>query len=220
MVEPGGDSLHALEWLIDGLGLQNQQLKVTDAAKPDVPTNDLLNAETIMQAMAALLPEQAIIVDESVSSGRSLFRFTDGAAPHDYLQITGGAIGSGLPMATGAAVACPDRKVICFEGDGSGMYTLQALWTQAREQLDVVTIILANRSYRILHGELKGVGITQHGEQAQHMLDLAGPELDWVALANGQGVQAKRARTVTEFVKAFQAACAGKGPFLIEAILA
>jgi len=219
LVEPGGDAIQALERLNEELGLSKTPARIIDAPKPELPASDELNADTVLQAMAALLPEQAIIVDESITSGRSLFRFTDGAASHDYLQLTGGAIGSGLPMATGASVACPDRKVVCFEGDGSGMYTLQALWTQAREGLDVVTVILANRSYRILHGELKGVGITAPGEQARRMLDLAGPELDWVALARGQGVAAQRVATVAEFAKAFKAACAAKGPFLIEAML-
>ncbi|MDX3904759.1 MAG: acetolactate synthase large subunit [Pigmentiphaga sp.] len=217
LVEPGGDVLHALAWLADELGLPRTAQPVPMADAPALPAADRLDADTVMQTMAALLPEQAILCDESVSSGRSLFRFTDGAAPHDYLQITGGAIGSGLPMATGASVACPDRKVVCFEGDGSGMYTLQALWTQARERLDVVTIILANRSYRILQGELKGVGIEQPGEQARRMLDLAAPELDWVALANGQGVEAVAVETVTELADAFRGACARRGPFLIEA---
>jgi acetolactate synthase-1/2/3 large subunit len=219
LVAPGGDALHALAWMIDELGLHKDSVQIQSAAAPELPTSDQLDPDTIMQAMAALLPEHAIIVDESVSSGRSLFKFTDGAPPHDYLQITGGAIGSGLPMATGASVACPDRKVVCFEGDGSGMYTLQALWTQAREQLDVVTIILANRRYQILHGELKGVGVTNPGEQAHRMLDLSNPSLDWISLAKGQGIQAVRATTVQEFAKAFRTACAAKGPFLIEAVL-
>lgn len=216
LVEPGGDALHALAWLADELGLPGAA-PVPVAAAPGLPADGPLDADTVMQTMAALLPEGAILCDESVSSGRSLFRFTDGAAPHDYLQITGGAIGSGLPMATGASVACPDRKVVCFEGDGSGMYTLQALWTQARERLDVVTLILANRSYRILQGELKGVGIDQPGEQAHRMLDLVGPELDWVALARGQGVEAVAVDTVSGLADAFRGACARRGPFLIEA---
>lgn len=219
LLEPGGDALHTLQWLVDELGLGGTAMAVPEVAAPAAPTSDALNADTLMQAMAALLPEHAILVDESVSSGRSLFKFTDGAAPHDYLQITGGSIGSGLPMATGASVACPDRKVVCFEGDGSGMYTLQALWTQAREQLDVVTVILANRSYRILHGELAGVGITNPGEQAHRMLDLNAPELDWVALARGQGVEARRVDTVSGFVDVFRAACAARGPFVIEAVI-
>ncbi|VCU71943.1 Putative acetolactate synthase large subunit IlvX [Pigmentiphaga humi] len=217
LVEPGGDTLHALAWLADELGCPARPAAIPQAAAPTLPATDRLDADTIMQAMAALLPENAILCDESVSSGRSLFKFTDGAAPHDYLQITGGSIGCGLPLATGASVACPDRKVVCFEGDGSGMYTLQALWTQARENLDVLTIILANRSYRILQGELKGVGIDSPGEQARRMLDLSGPSLDWMALARGQGVEAVAVDTVGGFARAFKAACARKGPFLIEA---
>lgn len=219
LLEPGGDALHTLERLIDELGLATRIAHVTELAAPSMPTTDTLDPDSVMQVMAALLPENAILVDESVSSGRSLFKFTDGASPHDYLQITGGSIGTGLPMATGASVACPDRKVVCLEGDGSGMYTLQALWTQAREKLDVVTIILANRSYRILHGELAGVGVTNPGEQAHRMLDLTGPELDWVSLARGQGVEARRVDTVSAFADAFRAACATKGPFLIEALI-
>ncbi|HEY0296217.1 MAG TPA: acetolactate synthase large subunit [Bordetella sp.] len=217
LVEPGGDALHALAWLADELGLPARTAAVESVSAPVLPGADqMLDADAAMQTMAALLPEGAILCDESVSSGRSLFRFTDAAAPHDYLQITGGSIGCGLPLATGASVACPDRKVICFEGDGSGMYTLQALWTQARERLDVVTLILANRSYRILQGELKGVGIAEPGEQAHRMLDLVDPALDWVALARGQGVEAVAVETVAGLADAIKAALARRGPFLIE----
>ncbi|MBB5214655.1 acetolactate synthase-1/2/3 large subunit [Parapusillimonas granuli] len=219
LLAPGGDALHTLAWLADELGCPARHRPAAEAPAPEMPASNRLDPDTIMQAMATLLPENAVVVDESVSSGRSLFKFTDGAAPHDYLQITGGAIGSGLPMATGAAVACPGRKVVCFEGDGSGMYTLQALWTQAREQLDVVTIILANRSYRILHGELKGVGIDNPGEQAHRMLDLERPTLDWVSLARGHGVPAVSVDTVGGFARAFRNACAQEGPSLIEALL-
>jgi acetolactate synthase-1/2/3 large subunit len=172
-----------------------------------------------MQSVAALLPEQAILCDESVSSGRSLFRYTDGSAPHDYLQLTGGAIGEGLPMATGAAIACPGRKVLSLEGDGSGMYTLQALWTQARERLDVVTVVLANRGYRILQGELKGVGIDSPGESAQRMLAIEDPELDWTALARGMGVEAAATDQLGRFNDLLASALRRPGPFLIEARL-
>jgi acetolactate synthase-1/2/3 large subunit len=133
--------------------------------------------------------------------------------------LTGGAIGEGLPMATGAAIACPDRKVISLEGDGSGMYTLQALWTQARERLDVVTVVLANRGYRILQGELKGVGVENPGERAKRMLAVEDPELDWVALARGMGVEAAAADTAEGFNDLLAAALRRKGPFLIEARL-
>src|SRR5205085_8689410 len=178
-----------------------------------------LNPIAIATALAALMPEQAILCDESVSSGRSLFQYTRNLPPHDYLQLTGGAIGLGLPMATGAAIACPGRKVISLEADGSGMYTVQALWTQARESLDVVTIIYANRAYAILHGELRQVGAGEAGANARRMLDLDQPALDWVRLAQGMGVEAVRVETAEAFGDALRAALGRKGPFLIEAVI-
>ncbi|MFA7664784.1 MAG: acetolactate synthase large subunit [Burkholderiaceae bacterium] len=214
------DLEHALAWLADELGaaqtapLRNDALCMT-AADPGV-----LTAETVMQSVAAMLPEQAILCDESVSSGRTLFRYTDGSAPHDYLQLTGGAIGGGLPMATGAAIACPQRKVVSLEGDGAGMYTLQALWTQARENLDIVTVVLANRGYRILQGELRNVGVTHPGEQAQRMLTVESPVLDWAGLARAMGVEAARADTTERFNDLLRTALSRRGPFLIEAQLA
>jgi len=214
---PEDDLLHALRSLADSLGVSETAPLANDCAAMPLPSAGPLTADAVMQSVSAQLPEQAILCDESVSSGRSLFRFTDGAAPHDYLQITGGAIGHGMPVATGAAIACPGRKVICLEGDGSGMYTLQALWTQARERLDVLTIIFANQSYRILQGELKGVGIDTPGEQANRMLDLSHPALDWVALAKGMGVEAVAADTATQFNDVLAAALKRSGPFLIEA---
>ncbi|MBN9425903.1 MAG: acetolactate synthase large subunit [Burkholderiales bacterium] len=217
LAEPHDDVVQALQWLADELGAAQHAPLVNQAPRALAPADGPLTADSLMQALAAGLPEHSILCDESVSAGRTLFRFTDGAAPHDYLQITGGSIGLGLPMATGAAVACPDRKVICLEGDGSGMYTLQALWTQAREQLDVVNIVLANRGYQILRGELKNVGIEQPGERAQRMLDIVDPRLDWVSLAKGQGVEAVAVDTTAGFSAALAAATARRGPFLIEA---
>src|SRR5690606_25484908 len=178
-----------------------------------------LNAAAISQAIGVLSPENAIICDESVSSGRDSFKSTFGAAPHDFLQITGGAIGIGIPLATGAAVACPDRKVILMQADGSGMYTLQALWTQAREQLDVVTIVFANRSYAILHNELKMVGAGEPGRNARRMLDLDNPTFDWVHMAKASGVDAARATDAESFVDLLRSALGRKGPFLIEAVI-
>ena len=154
-----------------------------------------------------------------MSSGRNLFQFTRTVPQHDYLQLTGGAIGLGLPLATGAAIACPDRKVISLEADGSGMYTLQALWTQAREQLDVVTIVFANRSYAILRGELRSVGAGEPGLNAQRMLDIDQPALQWTQLAAGLGVESGRATTAESFCELLRAAVSRKGPFLIEAVL-
>jgi acetolactate synthase-1/2/3 large subunit len=154
-----------------------------------------------------------------VTQGREFPLISATSAPHDWLQLTGGAIGIGLPLAAGAAVACPDRKVITLQADGSGMYTVQALWTQAREQLDCLTIILANRSYATLHGEMKNVGVQEPGRNAKRMLDLQEPSLDWVSLAAGMGVEAVRVDSVEAFAKAMQAGLARKGPYLIEALI-
>ncbi len=203
-----------------------QELKVGSDVQPmlaprevsDLPTG-ALTPEAIARALSVCSPEQAIFVDESVSSGRSFFQYTHSAKPHDFLQLTGGAIGIGMPMALGAAVACPDRKVITLQADGSGMYTLQALWTQARERLDVVTIIFSNRRYAILHGELKSVGAGEPGRNASRMLDLDDPSLDWVHLAKGMGVEAARADTAEGFVSLLKSALARPGPFLIEAMV-
>lgn len=165
-----------------------------------------------------MLPEQAIVVEEAVTSGRELFPPTFEAAPHDWLQITGGSIGHGFPCATGAAVASPERKVVCLQADGGGMYSLQALWTQARCNLDVVNVVFANRRYKILEGELKAVG-AQPGPASSELFDLSRPALDWVKLAEGMGVEAKRVDDLVAFADVFKAACARKGPFLIELVI-
>jgi len=219
LADPGDDLLQALQWLADELGVgADVQPERMELQRPALPTGALTPA-AVATALAALMPEQAIICDESVSSGRNLFQFTRTVPPHDYLQLTGGAIGGGLPMAVGAAIACPDRKVISLEADGSGMYTLQALWTQAREQLDVVTIVFANRSYAILHGELRGVGAGAPGENARRMLDLDNPALQWTQLAAGMGVESGRATSAESFCELLRAAVSRRGPFLIEAVL-
>ncbi len=144
-----------------------------------------------------------------------MFAHTYNSPPHDWLQISGGAIGHGFPCATGAAVACPDRKVVCLQADGAGMYTLQALWTQAREKLDVINVVFANRIYKILQGELLAVG-AQPGEVSTELFDLARPDLNWVKLAEGMGVEAKSVDTLEAFADVFAAACKRRGPFLIE----
>ncbi len=189
---------------------------LTPRSSFDVPTGALTPA-AIMRALGALLPEGAIVCDESVSSGRDLFPATSGAAPHDHLQLTGGAIGDGLPMAVGAAIACPDRKVVCLQADGSGMYTVQALWTMARERLDVVTVVFANRRYAILQHELKAVGAGVPGHNARRMLELDDPALDWVALAKGMGVEAAATDSADRFADLLRSALGRPGPFLIEA---
>ena len=157
------------------------------------------------------IPENAIVVDESITTGRGFFPPTAAAAPHDWLQNMGGSIGFSTPVATGAAVACPDRKVICMVGDGSAMYTLQSLWTQAREGLNVTTIVFANRIYQILRGEFDGVGAGEPGQRAQDMLKIDRPTLDFVALAKGMGVPGRAVTTADEFVEALAEAIAGEG---------
>lgn len=176
-----------------------------------------LTADAVLRTVSSLMPENAIIVDESVSAGRSFFPVSLGTPAHDYLQVTGGSIGSGLPMATGAAIACPHRTVINMEGDGSSMYTIQALWTQARERLNVVTIIFANGGYQILKGELVSVGAKAWGEKAERMLSIIDPDIDWVKLAEGMGVEAATAGNCEELARLLRHAVSRSGPFLIEA---
>jgi acetolactate synthase-1/2/3 large subunit len=178
-----------------------------------------LTPAKVAAVLCDLLPENAIVSDEAATAGIALFPMTAGARPHDWLSLTGGAIGQGLPLAVGAAVACPDRKVIALQADGSGMYTNQALWTMAREQLDVATIIFNNGSYAILNIELQRVGVQKPGPKALSMLDLTRPAIDWTKLSESMGVPAVRAATTEEFRKALTEALSIKGPRLIEALL-
>jgi acetolactate synthase-1/2/3 large subunit len=178
-----------------------------------------ITTEALGASLGALIPDHAIIVDEAVTTGRGFFAPTRTAAPHDWLSNMGGSIGMGMPVATGAAVACPDRKVICLEGDGSGMYTLQALWTQAREGLDVTTLLFSNRSYAILRGELANVGAGNPGHKALDMLDLGRPDLDWVGLARAMGVPGARATTMEDFNECLAQGIATPGPYLVEVVL-
>ena len=187
-------------------------------ARPALPSG-AVTPEGIAAVLAALLPENAIVADESVTNGRNLGPVMAGAAPHDWLNICGGSIGWALPVATGAALAAPDRKVVALEGDGSGMYTLQALWTMARENLDVTVIVLANRAYQILRGELKAMGAGTPGQRATDMLTLDRPGLDWVALARGLGVEGSRAVDMSELATQLKQALAQRGPRLIELVL-
>ena len=177
-----------------------------------------VTAERLGASLCALLPEGAIVTDEGVSFGGPIYRACQDAAPHDWISITGGAIGDGIPLATGAAVACPDRRVVNLEADGSAMYTLQGLWTQARENLDVTTIIFANRRYAILLAELANVGANP-GRTALDMLDLSRAALDFVKLADGMGVAGGRAETMEQFNDLFAQSCARRGPFLIELLI-
>src|ERR671912_492015 len=163
--------------------------------------------------------EAIATLDEALSAARAFMLRTRGAAAHDYLQVTGGAIGIGVPLATGAAIACPDRKVICLQADGSAMYTVQALWTQAREGLDVTTLLLNNRSYAILKQELANFGAGDAGRRALDMMELDRPALDWVGLARGMGVEAGRAKTMEELERQLAAGLSSEGPYLIDLVL-
>jgi len=173
----------------------------------------------VCKAVGHLLPENAILVDEAITSGLMLNTFTAGAPQHDLITLTGGAIGQGLPNAVGAAVACPKRPVVALIGDGTSMYTIQALWTMAREKLDVTSIIFNNASYSVLSIELERVGASEIGPKAKAQLDLTGPVLNFTQLGQGMGVHAVRATTTEEFVRALEQALAIPGPHLIEAMV-
>ncbi len=216
LARPEHDAADALVRVASALDVEAVRQQ-SDAPRP-APARGAITSEAVAQTLAALLPDQAIIVDESVSFGRAFFPGTHDAAPHDWLQITGGAIGCGIPLATGAAIGAPGRRVVALQADGSAMYTLQGLWTQARERLDVTTVILANRKYAILLGEYQGVGANP-GRTALDMLDLGNPDLDWVRLANGMGVEAARAETMERFADLFSQANARPGPFVIELVI-
>ena len=211
----------ALDWLADVVA-PNTAAPTATARRPAPPTG-VLTANSIADAIGALLPEHAIVVDESNTAGLPLSAATAGAPQHDWLALTGGAIGYGLPAATGAAIAAPGRPVLCLEGDGSAMYTSSALWTQARENLDVTTIVYNNAAYDILRLELLRVRAHTSsptgapGPRAEALLDLDNPRLDFVALATGMGVAARRASTAEEFNAALADALAEPGPHLIDA---
>ncbi|MGP9811019.1 acetolactate synthase large subunit [Rhodopseudomonas sp. NSM] len=220
LARPDQDLLQALEWLADEVGAVSTTASAAPraAAAPTSRAGDALSVDAVNRLVAERLPEQAIVCDEALTSS-GFFDYSYDAPPHDYLQITGGAIGIGIPMAAGAAVACPDRKVINLQADGSGMYTVQGLWTHARENLDVLTIVFSNRSYATLWGEMSKVGAQTPGRNAQRMLQLDQPELDWTKIAQGLGVDASRATTASEFERALDAALGRRGPCLIEAMV-
>lgn len=213
------DVVGALDALADALGAPRDVTLPAAPMRPGIASG-ALDVATLGQTLAALQPEGAIIVDESATSGAAWFAHAASAPRHTTLGLTGGAIGQGLPTAVGAAIACPDRKVIALQADGSGMYSAQALWTMARESLDVVIIVCANRAYRILQIEVARAGIAEPGPAARSLTDLTHPALDWCALSRGLGVPAVRAEDAESFAKALADALAEPGPALIEAVLA
>ncbi len=212
LARPEQDAATALAALVDMLGAP--PASPPEAPRPVIGRGRPTSAG-VAETLAAVMPEGTIVADESVSFGRDFFQQTHGAAPHDWLQNMGGAIGHGPPLATGAAVGAPGRRVVNLQADGSAMYTLQALWTQAREKLDVTTVILANRRYQILLGELANVGANP-GRTAMDMLNLSEPTLDWRALAEGMGVEAARTDTLEGVADLLKSSFRRKGPFVIE----
>jgi acetolactate synthase-1/2/3 large subunit len=215
LAEPGDDVPGALIALAD-LAAPDALPSITPASRPELPAAGELTAQSAAAVIGALLPEHAIVCDEANTSGLWLAGATAGAPPHDWLSLTGGAIGQGLPLATGAAIACPDRPVLALEADGSAMYTASALWTHAREGLDITTVIFSNRAYAILAMELERTGAPVTGTTARDLLDLSRPDIDFTALAAGMGVPATRASTTGEFSAQLKHALAEAGPHLIE----
>lgn len=212
--DPGQSCELALEALVERLGCPPVQEPGNPHLAP--PPDGPLDSQKVAQVLSAVLPRDAIVIDEGVSLGRTFFNATANAAPHDWLQLTGGAIGSGIPMATGAAIAAPGRSIVSLQADGSGLYTLQGLWTQARERLRVTTLLLSNRSYAILLGEAHRLGLATEGPLAD-ACRLDDPPAGWLQLANGFGVPASRAGTSAELAALLEASFAREGPCLIEA---
>ena len=218
LAEVSEDAEDALQKLVDELDAGNLILRRQPLSKPGLASGSL-SPETVARAITELMPTDAIVVDESATAGFLIYPLSETAEPHEWLSLTGGSIGYGLPTSVGAAVACPDRKVICLHGDGGAMYTIQALWTMARENLDICVVIFANRKYQILQIELARVGAQSMNKKTLDMLDLSNPDLDFVKMAEGMGVKARRATTAEEFNNLFSAAMTEQGPMLIETML-
>ena len=210
------DSITGLAALADALGAPRQG-PAQSLVLPDAAPAGKLTAYTVGASIARHMPDHAIVCDDSVTSGAGVAAAAATARPHEVLALTGGAIGIGLPLAIGAAVAAPDRKVLSLNGDGSAMYTIQALWTMARENLDITVVIFANYTYRILNIEMQRTGAGEAGASARKLLDLGDPNIDFVSVAKGLGLPSVSCSTAEEFEKAFAGAMAQRGPMLIEA---
>jgi acetolactate synthase-1/2/3 large subunit len=216
LASPGEDYIGALEALAGGLPLQEDRSAAEqNVVRPEAPTG-AVTVQGLAAAVGALLPENCVVVDESMTSGRGMMAATRGAPPHDWLGNTGGSIGIALPLAVGAAVACPDRPVLCLTADGSSMYTLQALWTMARESLNITSVVFANREYAVLKREFSYLGVGAPGKRALDMFEIGRPDIDWVSLAKGMGVPGTRINSLEEFRKALREGFESGGPNLIE----
>ncbi|MGH9735282.1 MAG: acetolactate synthase large subunit [Candidatus Acidiferrales bacterium] len=214
LAEADEDCVGALQAVVDALPATKQR-DLLVGQRPAAPRGEITVAG-LAAAVGAMLPENAIVVDESMTSGRAMLPETVNALPHDWLANTGGSIGIALPLAVGAAIACPERPVLCLSADGSGMYTLQALWTMARESLRVTTVVFANRTYGVLKREFSSLGVGDPGRRALELFEIGRPDLDWVRLAEGMGVPARRATSLEEFTKLLRDGFESQGPSLIE----
>ncbi|HZQ20692.1 MAG TPA: acetolactate synthase large subunit [Terriglobales bacterium] len=216
LARPEEDLVGALSAVADEFPPKSGDLNsYAKSERPQVPTGEI-TLPGVSAVIGALIPDNTILVEESMTSGRGLMPATRGAPPHEWLGNTGGSIGIGMPLAVGAAIAAPERRVLCPTADGSGMYTLQALWTMARESLKITTVVFANRSYAVLKREFSYLGIGEPGPTAQEMFDLGRPNLDWVQLAKGMGVPASRVTSLDALAKALKEGFASEGPTLIE----
>ncbi|MBA1149434.1 acetolactate synthase large subunit, partial [Ectothiorhodospiraceae bacterium WFHF3C12] len=218
LAAPGEDAVGALETLCEVTGAP--AVDAGAALSVPEPASGALTPDTIAQTVAASLPEGAIVADEAVTSRASLPTMTAGCPRHDWMSLTGGALGQSLSAAAGAAIACPDRPVLCLQADGAGMYAPQALWTMVREGLDVTVLIYANRTYRILHNEHARLGLGEVGEAARRLLDIGNPELDWTHIARGMGMPAVRVGDNEALHRELGIALNEPGPHLIEAVIA
>ena len=215
LASAGQDGAAALDSLATTFTGPNALAAKKTAVRPPLPTGPI-TLPGIADAIGALLPEGVIVVDESMTSGRALMAATSGCPRHDWLANTGGSIGIALPMAVGAAIACPARRVLCLTADGSGMYTLQALWTMARESLNVTTVVYNNHTYAVLKREFSGLGIGEPGPRATALLEIGRPNMDWKLMAEGMGVPATRVASLDEFAAALKRSFEVEGPLLIE----
>ncbi|QGY33096.1 acetolactate synthase large subunit [Pantoea cypripedii] len=215
LVEDDEDSELAFDMLLQALGASSTAAKTQRRIEAPIPQG-ALNPTSIAHALAAAMPEHCILVDESLTTGRESIGLTIGARPHDLINNMGGSIGYATPVATGAALACPDRRVFCMVGDGSAMYTIQSLWTQARENLNVTTIIFANNSYAILKAEYANMGAGTPGERALSMIDIGEPRIDWLAMAKSMGVPGVAVDSAQGFYQAMINSAREPGPCLIE----
>jgi len=215
LARPGEDLAGALETLTTALSVRGSHARVETVERPAMPVGEV-TLPGLAAVVGSLLPENAIVVDESMTSGRGMMAATQGAPPHDWLTNTGGSIGIALPLAVGAAVACPDRRVLCLSADGSGMYTAQALWTMAREGLKITAVIFANRVYSVLKREFSYLGVGDPGPRARDLFEIGRPDIDWVLLAKGMGVAGCRVTSLESFGEALKGGFESDGPTLIE----